>query len=392
MPESQRPQHMIAIVAENGVDAISPAFDQRFGVQRIVLLTTPALALRARDLANIARAAGKACEVENLLGAWRPTVLQDQLQRLLDAQHHEPWLINLSGANPALATTLFQLARERGIPAFVIEPEADKAVWLIRPEPQSAVESLTLSAATAQKAESVDVADRLGLRQYFASCGYALLHASATLNNRNFRAERCSKFLGDLALHHPRILLRLNRAGAELDPQLRSLVRFDASDLQALDFLVQLGFLRWHHHDQVQFTSGDARNFLCGGWLEYYVFSTLAELAQTQPIQDAALGLIVRTRQQASSEFDVAFMSNNHLFLIECKSRAPRRSHGVGMDVLFKLASLADQQGLNSRAMLVSLSAPTPAEAQRAESQHIELLWGGKLVALQQHLREWIDT
>lgn len=388
MSDTPRPQHMIAIVAESGVDAISPAFDQRFGVQRITLLSTPALALRARDLANIARAAGKACEVENLLGAWRPTVLLDQLQRLLDAPHHEPLLINLSGANPALATTLFQMAGERKIPAFVIEPEADKAVWLIRPESELGNESTV----TIQKAESVDVADRIGLRQYFASCGYELLHVTATLKNRNFRAERCSKFLADLALHHPRTLLRLNRAGAELDPQFRSLVRFDPSDLQVLNFLIELGFLQLHHHDRVQFTSGDARNFLCGGWLEFYVFATLAELAQTLPIQDAALGLNVRTRQHASSEFDVAFMSNNHLFLIECKSRAPRRSHGVGMDVLFKLASLADQQGLNSRAMLVSLSGPTPAEAQRAQSQHIKLLSGGALKDLRQHLQDWIGS
>ena len=102
--------------------------------------------------------------------------------------------------------------------------------------------------------------------------------------------------------------------------------------------------------------------------------------------------MTVRTRQQAASEFDVAFMANNHLYLIECKARAPRRSHGVGMEVLFKLGSLADQQGLNSRAMLVSLSGPTPAEAQRAQSQHIELLSGGKLRDLRQHLQDWIGA
>ena len=380
MTESTRPQHLIAIVAENGVDAISPAFDQRFGIQRITLLSTPALMPRARDLANIARAAGKACEVTSLLGSWRPSVMGDTLQQLLDGQRREPWLINLSGANPALATTLFQLASERGIATFVIEPDNDKAVWLIRP------------AASDARTESLDVADHIGLRQYFASCGYELLNVVATLKQRNFRAERCSKFLADIALHHPRTLLRLNRAGAELDPQLRSFVRFDAVELQVLGFLVEQGYLHLHHHDRLQFASGEARNFLCGGWLEFFVFSTLAELAQTLPIADAALGLTVRTRQQAASEFDVAFMANNHLYLIECKARAPRRSHGVGMEVLFKLGSLADQQGLNSRAMLVSLSGPTPAEAQRAQSQHIELLSGGKLRDLRQHLQDWIGA
>ena len=378
MDEHIRPHHLIAIVAENGVDAISPAFDQRFGVRRITLLSPQPLLPRACDLAAIVRNAGKGCEVDGLLSAWRPQALLGQLQAVLQQRHDEPWLINLSGANPALAALLYQLASQQQIPVFVIEPETDKAVWLIRPP------------SDPSRAETVEVADQIGLRQYFASCGYELLHASATLKQRNFRAERTAKFLADIALHNPRTLQHLNRAGAELDPQMRSFVHFDAEDLRSLEFLVELGFLRWHHHDRVQFTSGEARNFLCGGWLELYVFATLAELAQTLPVQDAAMGMTVRTRQQAASEFDVAFMANNHLYLIECKSRAPRRNNGIGMDTLFKLGSLADQQGLNSHAMLVTLTPPTPAEAQRARSQQIELVAGKALGSLREHLYEWI--
>ena len=379
MDEYSRPQHMIAVVAENGVDAISPAFDQRFGVRRLTLLSPQVLLPRARDLAAIVRNAGKSCEVDGLISAWRPQALQSQLQALLQRRHDEPWLINLSGANPVVAALLYQLASANGLPVFVIEPETDKAVWLIRP------------VAEISRSETVEIADQIGLRQYFASCGYELLHANATLKQRNFRNERTAKFLADIALHHPRTLQHLNRAGAELDPQLRSFVHFDADDLRTLDFLVELGFLRWHHHDRVQFVSGEARNFLCGGWLELFVFASVAELAQQLPIQDTAMGLTVRSRQQAASEFDIALMANNHLYLIECKSRAPRRSNGVGMEALFKLGSLADQQGLNSRAMLVTLAPPTAAEAQRAKSQQIALVAGKELGKLGEHLHDWIS-
>ncbi|MDQ5887043.1 MAG: hypothetical protein QG667_330, partial [Pseudomonadota bacterium] len=34
----------------------------------------------------------------------------------------------------------------------------------------------------------------------------------------------------------------------------------------------------------------------------------------------------------------------------------------------------------------------TPAEAQRAQSQHIEVLSGGKLRDLRQHLQDWIGA
>ena len=56
----------------------------------------------------------------------------------------------------------------------------------------------------------------------------------------------------------------------------------------------------------------------------------------------------------------------------------------------FKLGSLADQQGLNSHAMLVTLTPPTPAEAQRARSQQIELIAGKGLGELGERLHDWI--
>ena len=56
------------------------------------------------------------------------------------------------------------------------------------------------------------------------------------------------------------------------------------------------------------------------------------------------LGLTVRTRQQAASEFDVAFAANNHLYLIECK--AERRAAATGWAWrCCSLGSLADQRG-----------------------------------------------
>ena len=103
------------------------------------------------------------------------------------------------------------------------------------------------------------------------------------------------------------------------------------------------------------------------------------------------MGLTVRSRQSAASEFDVAFVANNHLYLIECKASAPHRGSGVGMDALFKLGSLADQQGLASQAMLVALASPTAAEAQRARSQRIELVAGRGLADLTERLQSWIS-
>ena len=107
---------------------MSPVFDQRFGVRRLTLLSPQPLLPRARDLAAIVRTAGRACEVEGLISDRRPQSLLSQLQDVLARRHDEPWLINLSGANPALAALLFRLAGERQIPVFVIEGDRQGGV------------------------------------------------------------------------------------------------------------------------------------------------------------------------------------------------------------------------------------------------------------------------
>ncbi|WP_137938126.1 DUF1887 family CARF protein [Chitinivorax sp. B] len=371
--------HMISLVTDSGTQAITPAFDQRFGIQHITLLSMPSLMDRAHRLAETCRQVGKASDVEQMVTRWKPQALREQLQHILSGCNVAHLIINLSGATPVEAIELAQLARSMTIPAFVIEPEVDKAVWIERP------------ASSSTRMPELDVADTLSLSQYFIVHGYQLNHAMATLKQRNYRAERIAKFMADLAVHSPRTLLRLNRAGAELDENLRSFIHFDASDWHALGFLAESGYLRWHHQDRVQFASGEARNFLCGGWLETFVFATVAELAHKLPIQDAATGVIVTTQDRVSNEFDVALIANNQLYLIECKARGPRRASGVGMDTLFKLDSLAGQMGLNSRAMLVSLAKPTHAEQMRAEAQGIEILAGGRLLRLSEELQQWLS-
>ena len=122
-------------------------------------------------------------------------------------------------------------------------------MWLIRPAGESG------------RADTVEVADQIGLRQYFASCGYELLNAVSTLKQRNFRAERCARFLADRRSITRAPCSIWNWLALSRDLQLRSFCRFDADDLQTLGFLADLGFLRWHHRDRVQFTSGEGPQF-----------------------------------------------------------------------------------------------------------------------------------
>jgi len=84
--------------------------------------------------------------------------------------------------------------------------------------------------------------------------------------------------------------------------------------------------------------------FLTGGWLEVFVWGLLSRCADALGIWDVRLGLDVgRPGDSSGNDYDVAFMRNYSLEMIECKSGA--QEHDPGGEVLYKVEALKRQFG-----------------------------------------------
>lgn len=96
--------------------------------------------------------------------------------------------------------------------------------------------------------------------------------------------------------------------------------------------------------------------FLTGGWLEVFFWNLLRKHAETLGIWDVQLDLEVgRLGDQSGNEFDVSFMHNFALSMIECKSGS--QSHDPGADVLYKIEALIRQfRALRVRSYLATTS------------------------------------
>src|SRR5579872_268514 len=82
--------------------------------------------------------------------------------------------------------------------------------------------------------------------------------------------------------------------------------------------------------------------FLTGGWLEVFFWELLARHVEALGLGDVRLGLEVgRTGDTAGNDFDVAFMDNYGLAMIECKSGA--QEHDPGNEILFKVEAVTRQ-------------------------------------------------
>lgn len=103
-------------------------------------------------------------------------------------------------------------------------------------------------------------------------------------------------------------------------------------------------------------TAGEWR-FLNGGWLEGFVAGLLLRHRNALGISDLRIGVHVKdTVKEGISEFDVAFMCRNTLYVVECKSgrQAAMRDPNEPLD---KLTARVRQLGaLRARAILACTS------------------------------------
>jgi hypothetical protein len=85
-----------------------------------------------------------------------------------------------------------------------------------------------------------------------------------------------------------------------------------------------------------------AAEFLTGGWLEVFFWDLLSRNAKSLGIWDVRLGLAVKRQGDTTgSEFDVAFMHEYGLAMIECKSGS--QGHDQASDVLHKVEAVTRQ-------------------------------------------------
>jgi len=96
--------------------------------------------------------------------------------------------------------------------------------------------------------------------------------------------------------------------------------------------------------------------FLTGGWLEVFFWNLLKQHAEPLGIWDVRLGLEVGRRgDQSGNDFDVSFMHDYGLSMMECKSGS--QDHDRGSDSLYKVEAVTRQfRALRVRSYLATTS------------------------------------
>ncbi|GBE54827.1 hypothetical protein BMS3Bbin15_00988 [archaeon BMS3Bbin15] len=94
-------------------------------------------------------------------------------------------------------------------------------------------------------------------------------------------------------------------------------------------------------------------NYLTGGWLEEYGYNLVRGYIQ---LDDDKIGLNVHiSHDKTQNEFDVMFIHENILYVIECKTALKDGEKNLLNDTLYKLSALKKDFGLNAEGYLFTL-------------------------------------
>jgi hypothetical protein len=164
---------------------------------------------------------------------------------------------------------------------------------------------------------------------------------------------------------------------------------------------------------QIVFLGDDAtatatRNVLRGGWLELYVHSVVRR-HKGSGVQDSVSNVRISDARESINEIDVAFLTQNQLTLVECKTTksqsksenagggtpnaAPRPNSTPFLQAAYKLGALKQAlRSITTRMVLVSLQPLTSALTTRATAwSDIQVVNGPLAIQdFESSLQQWI--
>lgn len=278
----------------------------------------------------------------------------------------------------AAQTAFLELGRQ---PVFCVHPQTDEVVWL------------------APRQAALPLANRVRLPDYLRAHGWSVIAPPERRSVPRERAElavelaqRVAEFAAPLGTLNWYASQCEADGGLAIALQDRDLRRGDLARL--FDRFESAGALRLEA-GRLVFPDAAARFYCNGGWLEDHVAAVLAAIARDCGVQDWAAGLRVKASANrlagyaASNELDLAFLADNRLHLVECKTAAFAREDSAA-GVVYKLDALTALGELDTRCLLVSYRELRDGDRQRARDLGIRTVVGAEIADLRARLAAWI--
>lgn len=367
------------LVSAQAAPNVLPVLDPALKPGKAVLVVTKKMQRQADAMQAVLTEAGVKVESVALADEHDFSGMEEALMEVAARHEGADIALNLTGGTKLMALAAQSVANAARWKMFYVDVDTDEVIWLGE------------NAAPRQKLGS-----HLRLAHYLRAYGYT---PEGTID-RPMPVALHNDLLDTLilqvgSLEHP--LGQLNYLGQQAQDQQRLDIKMtheqsDSRKLEALLRIFENASVLEVTGDVIRFASVQDLAFAKGGWLEQHVFRTVTALHGTLNLRDKAANLTVVDVTGVKNEMDVAFMANNRLYVIECKTaRMDNGAHPKANDTLFKLSEVCRRVGgLGTRGMLASYRPVRDSEKRLAKALGIELVCGAELNRLRERITNWV--
>ena len=367
----------VCLVDEVVISNLTPVLDPNFRPKEVIIVYPPNRQNVVRHLEEVLKPVGILISYWPVKDANEIESLRERLLELLVEREGQTLALNASGGTRPMGLAAYEMFHELSKPIFYVRPDTDEVIWIHD-----------------RHLPSFNLADRIKLPAFLHAYG------AKVLTQRTSEVSSALRHLTEELVTHidrlTRPLATINWLAQKAEQNLVSPVLTENQqhwpELMALIKRFEQEKLLQYEHGCIYFSDEPSRFFVNGGWLEEHIFALVFGLrAEIREIQDVGRGIKIMREDSGhavKNELDVAFLHNNHLYLIECKTKSFETEEDSGTQALYKLETLTHLLG--GQAMLVSYHSLPPWDNQRAQDLHIERCTAQQLWRFKEILRQWM--
>lgn len=346
----------------------------------VVLVVSPQMKEQAASLEEALKRAVPGIHVEHLVIADTNDINGNVLAfwNVLSEKADLKPLVNLTGGTKTMSIAAMKAAESEGCPAFYLAMENNSITFFPKGE-------------LSEERHIEHIGFKPKIQSYLAAYGYlsdGVCPKSALLSDSELELYRELIVRPEFHLAIP--LINKFVVQAEGRNRTRGLKAALDSDnlnkktvLSAVDEFQRAGYLTYENGELI-FTGEPNRFFVAGGWMEKYAAHCLAKLGMHPWIN-------LEVEKGVKNEIDVAFLRNNCLYIVECKTSMTKNKE-TAEKVVYKLETLKKIGGLKTQLILISYQDVEKNAKRRAEQGGIAVIDGKKIENLKYYLRQVIES
>ncbi len=358
-----------------------------FRPARVVFVVTPEKQAAAQSMKEALKKACPGTKIEEPINIKSANDVNETLMQIwgrleeCKEKNLKP-IVNITGGTKPMAIAALRAASSADCPAFYLYLGADKSVI-----------TLFQAGKLDNELQLPAIEFKPKLEYYLMAYGYSTLETQKkqAISLSQEKLELICELVTKSAFHNTipfmnKLATEAKNNGnrtkglAELlkKPDNKWLVKGVESWIQEFE---RAGFIQ-KKGEELQFTDTESRIFAAGGWLEEYVAHCVGELGFKPWIN-------LEVKKKDKNEFDVAFIDNGRLYIIECKT-CVMSDNEEAQKYVYKFETLAKVGGLSTHLILVSYQKIHPAVKERAENNGIFVIEGNQIKNLKSYLKNAI--